>query len=155
MSDIGCTPDVPHPGASCVDLGDPEPNPGDRVEFVGTTDEYTRLRKGDTGVVAMVDDLGTVHVAWDPDGHLLGLVPGVDVWRARRFEYPPAISPSLAPWSQLLDHLVTEFELDYSPEGALRAALAAFEQQHGHTPDPNQDYDEVADLAAEVGGWVA
>jgi hypothetical protein len=55
--------------------------PGDHITFVSTTDKYTRLRTGDTGVVTSVDDLGTVHVAWDPDGHALGLVPGVDVWR--------------------------------------------------------------------------
>ncbi len=55
--------------------------PGEHITFVSTTDEYTPLHAGDTGVVTSVDDLGTVHVAWDPDGHVLGLVPGVDVWR--------------------------------------------------------------------------
>lgn len=55
--------------------------PGDHITLVSTTDEYTRLRAGDTGVVVSVDDLGTFHVSWDPDGHILGLVPGVDVWR--------------------------------------------------------------------------
>lgn len=59
----------------------PDVEPGDHVVFVSTTDEYTRLRENDTGVVRFVDDLGTVHVAWDPDGHMLGLVPGVEVWR--------------------------------------------------------------------------
>lgn len=42
---------------------------------------YTRLTPGDAGVVRFVDDLGTVHVDWEPDGHTLGLVPGVDVGR--------------------------------------------------------------------------
>lgn len=59
----------------------PDVEPGDHVVFVSTTDEHTRLRANDTGIVRFVDDLGTVHVAWDPDGHALGLVPEVDVWR--------------------------------------------------------------------------
>lgn len=77
---VGCLPGVPHPGLSCVDahldLG-----PGDYVVLIATTDPYTRLTPGDTGVIRFVDDLGTFHVDWDPDGHMLGLVPGVDVWR--------------------------------------------------------------------------
>ncbi len=59
----------------------PEVEPGDHVVFISTTDDYARLRTNDTGIVRFVDDLGTVHVAWDPDGHTLGLVPEVDVWR--------------------------------------------------------------------------
>lgn len=65
-------------------------SPGDQVVLVGTTDPYTRLTEGDTGVVRFVDDLGTVHVAWDPDGHMLGLVPGVDVWRELGPQWRPA-----------------------------------------------------------------
>ena len=52
---------------------------GDRVRLIRTTDPYTHLRPGDLGTVAVVDDLGTVHVAWD-DGSSLGLVPGEDRW---------------------------------------------------------------------------
>lgn len=53
--------------------------PGERVELVATTDPHTRLRPGARGTVTTVDDLGTVHVAWD-DGSRLGLVPGEDRW---------------------------------------------------------------------------
>lgn len=52
---------------------------GDRVVLTSTTDPHTRLEPGEMGTVQYVDDLGTVHVLWD--GHQLGLVPGVDVWR--------------------------------------------------------------------------
>ena len=67
-------------------------NPGDHVTLVGTPDPYTRLTPGATGVVRFVDDLGTVHVDWDPDGHTLGLVAGVDSWRLvhpRWYDAPP------------------------------------------------------------------
>jgi Domain of unknown function (DUF4314) len=53
---------------------------GDRVELVSTTDPYTALDPGTRGTVTLIDALGTIHVRWD-DGHLLGLVPGQDVFR--------------------------------------------------------------------------
>ncbi|SDS15245.1 hypothetical protein SAMN04489809_1205 [Microbacterium paraoxydans] len=78
---LGCTPDVPHPGESCVDVDVTICEPGTHVAFVSSTDEHTRLRGGDTGIVLGVDDMNTTHISWDPDGHVLGLIPGVDVWR--------------------------------------------------------------------------
>jgi Domain of unknown function (DUF4314) len=53
--------------------------PGDRVELDSTTDPYTRVLPGTRGTVTSVDDLGTIHVAWD-GGARLGLIPGVDHW---------------------------------------------------------------------------
>lgn len=53
---------------------------GDRVELVYTSDPYTRLRAGEQGTVALVDDVGTVHVNWD-SGSSLGMVPGEDRFR--------------------------------------------------------------------------
>ena len=53
--------------------------PGDRIRLVVITDELTRLRPGTLGTVSCVDDLGTIHVAWD-SGEQLGLVPGEDEW---------------------------------------------------------------------------
>lgn len=50
---------------------------GTRVRLRETTDPYTELGPGDIGTVTMVDDLGTVHVAWDR-GSSLGLVFGDD-----------------------------------------------------------------------------
>ena len=40
-------------------------------------DPYTRLKPGDQGEVVMVDDIGTVHVAWD-NGSSLGVAYGED-----------------------------------------------------------------------------
>lgn len=54
---------------------------GAHVVLVSVADPYTRLGESATGIVRAVDDAGTVHVAWDPDGHLFGLIPGVDRWR--------------------------------------------------------------------------
>ena len=50
---------------------------GKRIELVSTSDPYTNLKTGDRGTVEFVDDMGTVHVAWD-NGSMLGLVPGED-----------------------------------------------------------------------------
>ena len=38
---------------------------GCRVELVCMNDPYTRLKPGDQGEVAFVDDIGTIHVRWD------------------------------------------------------------------------------------------
>ena len=53
---------------------------GKRGCLIRTTDPYTRLSPGDEGIVAFVDDMGTVHVKWD-NGSTLGLVPGEDSWQ--------------------------------------------------------------------------
>ena len=53
---------------------------GKRIELVSTSDPYTNLKAGDLGTVEFVDDMGTVHVAWD-NGSMLGLVPGEDQYR--------------------------------------------------------------------------
>ena len=50
---------------------------GKRIELVSTSDPYTNLKAGDRGTVEFIDDMGTIHVAWD-NGSMLGLVPGED-----------------------------------------------------------------------------
>jgi len=50
-----------------------------RIRLVRCTDEWTRLAPGTEGTVTHVDDLGTLHTAWDTGEHL-GLVPGEDEW---------------------------------------------------------------------------
>ena len=53
--------------------------PGQRVRLIYTSDPYSDLPVGSEGTVQFVDDLGTVHVAWDA-GSTLGLIPGEDKW---------------------------------------------------------------------------
>jgi uncharacterized protein DUF4314 len=56
---------------------------GDRIELLHTSDEYTRLRPGDRGIVRSVrEELGIlkVNVDWD-SGSTLALLEGVDSWR--------------------------------------------------------------------------
>ena len=54
---------------------------GDRVEFVSSSDPYTKLQPGELGTVVIVDSIGTVHVNWD-SGSKLGLVGRAgDRWR--------------------------------------------------------------------------
>lgn len=53
--------------------------PGQRVRLLRLTDPYSDLPAGSEGTVQFVDDLGTVHVAWDA-GSTLGLIPGEDKW---------------------------------------------------------------------------
>ena len=51
---------------------------GTRVELVSMNDPYnTKLKPGDQGTVVCVDDIGSVHVAWDC-GSGLGVVLGED-----------------------------------------------------------------------------
>ena len=52
---------------------------GQRVRLVYTSDPYSDLPAGSEGTVQFVDDLGTVHVAWD-SGSTLGLIPIEDWW---------------------------------------------------------------------------
>ena len=53
---------------------------GQRVALVSMDDPYTRLRPGDQGTVRYVDDIGTVHIAWD-NGSSLGAAYGEDMIR--------------------------------------------------------------------------
>lgn len=60
------------------------PEVGDRVELLRTSDPYTRLRPGDTGVVTRVSrhpsTYDVVEITWD-SGSALMLLRGVDEWR--------------------------------------------------------------------------
>jgi len=51
---------------------------GARVELVEMNDPFTKLSPGERGSVILVDDTGTVHIAWDC-GSTLGAVYGEDV----------------------------------------------------------------------------
>jgi len=57
--------------------------PGTRVMLIRMSDPYTNLRQGDRGTVALVDDIGTIHVNWDC-GSTLGVVFDED--ECRRLE---------------------------------------------------------------------
>lgn len=50
---------------------------GTRVELVYMNDPWSILQPGDTGTVASVDDIGTIHISWDV-GSSLGVVYGND-----------------------------------------------------------------------------
>lgn len=63
------------------------PPRGTRVKLVHCNDPYTRLLPGTEGTVGMVDDMGTVHVAWDNGAHL-GMCPD-DGDRYTIVSYPP------------------------------------------------------------------
>lgn len=52
--------------------------PGTRVRLLRMNDPYTKLTKGDLGTVISVDDIGTIHVAWDKGGSL-GVAFGEDL----------------------------------------------------------------------------
>lgn len=54
---------------------------GTKVELVKMNDPFnTILHPGSKGTVVAVDDIGTIHVAWDC-GSSLGVVYGEDVCR--------------------------------------------------------------------------
>jgi hypothetical protein len=52
---------------------------GKKVKLVSTTDPYTLLKPGETGIINYIDDYGTIHVCWE-NGSRLGLIPGEDKW---------------------------------------------------------------------------
>lgn len=56
--------------------------PGDRVVLLSDM-EGERLRKGYTGTINHIDDIGTIHVRWDV-GSTLGIIPGIDTFRVIR-----------------------------------------------------------------------
>ena len=51
---------------------------GARVELVQMHDPFTKLSPGERGRVVAVDDIATVHIAWDC-GSTLGAAYGEDV----------------------------------------------------------------------------
>ena len=54
---------------------------GTRVELIKMNDPYNKkLCPGSQGTVVAVDDIGTIHVAWDCNS-FLGVVYGEDVCR--------------------------------------------------------------------------
>lgn len=50
---------------------------GCRVELISMNAPYATLKPGDQGTVIAVDDIGTVHIAWDR-GSSLGAAYGED-----------------------------------------------------------------------------
>lgn len=50
---------------------------GTRVELLSMDDSYRSMEPGLQGTVKAVDDIGTIHIAWD-NGCSLGVVYGVD-----------------------------------------------------------------------------
>ena len=52
--------------------------PDTRVKLICMDDPYVDMKPGELGTVRNVDDMGTVHIAWD-NGHGLGAVYGKDV----------------------------------------------------------------------------
>ena len=48
-----------------------------RVKLICMNDQYRDLKAGSMGTVTHVDDIGTIHVAWDC-GSTLGVVYGED-----------------------------------------------------------------------------
>lgn len=52
---------------------------GKRVRLNYCADPFTKLSKGDEGVITDIDDLGTFHIKWD-SGSTLGLIRNEDDW---------------------------------------------------------------------------
>ncbi len=50
---------------------------GTRIVLIHMEDPYTKLTKGDKGLVTGIDDMGTLQMLWDT-GSTLGLIPGED-----------------------------------------------------------------------------
>lgn len=54
--------------------------PGTRLELQEMDDPHAPVQPGTRGTVAVVDDLGSIHMDWD-NGRTLAVIPGVDQFR--------------------------------------------------------------------------
>lgn len=54
--------------------------PGTRIELLHMDDPYAPIPPGTKGTVNLVDDIGTLHCAFD-NGRTLGVIPGEDSFR--------------------------------------------------------------------------
>jgi hypothetical protein len=63
---------------------------GCKLELVSMDDEFAPPA-GTKGTVVHVDDIGTIHIAWET-GSTLGVVPGVDMVRKLDEAIPEKIS---------------------------------------------------------------
>lgn len=54
--------------------------PGTRIELTYMSDPHHPVAPGTRGTVRMVDDAGTIHMAWD-NGRTLGIIPNEDKFR--------------------------------------------------------------------------
>ena len=50
---------------------------GTRIRLLHMDDPFSPIKRGMTGTVAYVDDMGTLHMKWD-NGRSLGICPDVD-----------------------------------------------------------------------------
>jgi hypothetical protein len=65
---------------------------GQRVELISMDDAHAPVPAGTLGTVSHVDDAGTLHMAWD-NGRTLGLIPGLDEFKAIPQTTPKAPKP--------------------------------------------------------------
>lgn len=63
---------------------------GTRVELISMDDPHTKLKCGDRGTVTVVDDIGTIFVAWDC-GSRLGVAYGEDHVRILNDDQKPTL----------------------------------------------------------------
>lgn len=68
------------PKKEVVDAVKKQYPPGTRIALVSMEDPYSKLQPGDRGTVLGVDDIGTIHAAWDC-GSGLGIAYDVDFCR--------------------------------------------------------------------------
>lgn len=85
---------------------------GTRVEVVEFHDPYVKLRPGTRGTVETVDDIGTIHVAWDNGPHL-GLVFKEDSWKCLKKVRLGDETDALFPESPIQTTMNTFDELEY------------------------------------------
>jgi hypothetical protein len=65
---------------------------GQRVELISMDDQHAPVQPGTLGTVSHVDDAGTLHMSWD-NGRTLGLIPGIDEFKAIAAPAPKSNKP--------------------------------------------------------------
>lgn len=59
---------------------DPDAKEGMKIMMINMSDDPNPIAPGTMGTIRLIDDMGTIHVKWD-DGRMLGVIPGVDMYK--------------------------------------------------------------------------
>ena len=100
--------------------------PGDRIQMVECNDPYAPVLPGAKGIIAHIDDAGTLHMRWD-DGRTLGVCLEEDVVR----KVPPEQEMELLSSEPLLQCDESRWEAHCEQAVALTAAMQNYAEEQG------------------------
>ena len=100
--------------------------PGDRIQIIECKDPYAPVLLGAKGTVEHIDDMETLHMAWD-DGRTLGMCPEEDVVR----KIPLEREMELLNGEPLLQCDENHWEIHCEQSVTLTSAMQSFAEKQG------------------------